>query len=479
MRSNFTSSTSGAEAATSGGPGDAAPAAPSAQPPATRFAQVAPGGALASSSVVESPSTHIPTHYYNVVADLPVKPAPMLNPKTHEPVKPEDLAPLFGSGLIKQELSTERYIEIPGPVREAYATYRPTPFIRATGLERAIGTRSRIYFKFEGASPLGSHKLNSSLAQAYYNKLDGVKKLTTETGAGQWGAALAYAGARFGLDVEVFQVRASYDQKPYRRYLMETYGATVHASPSERTQSGRRMREKFPDTTGSLGMAISEAVEVAATSGGTAHYALGSVLNQVLLHQSVIGQEAVDQLRQLEPRGADAIFGCVGGGSNFGGLAFPFLREALHGHSKAAIVAAEPLACPSITKGEFRYDFGDVAGLTPLMKMYTLGRDFVPSPIHAGGLRYHGMSPLLSHAVHEGYIKAVSVGQLDTFAAGVLTARAQGILPAPESTHAIAAALDYLRHEQEPKVVVIGVSGHGQLDLPAYEQYLHGQLKQA
>lgn len=430
-------------------------------------------------TVIESPTTHIPTHYLNIVPDFPTAPAPMLNPATHQPVTAEDLAPLFASALVEQELSTEPEIEIPAAVREAYATYRPTPFIRATGLERALGTRSRIYFKYEGASPLGSHKLNSALAQAYYNKLDGVAKLTTETGAGQWGSALAAAGARFGLEVEVFQVRASYEQKPYRRYLMETYGATLHASPSDLTESGRRMREQFPDTTGSLGMAISEAVEVAVRSGGKAHYALGSVLNQVLLHQTVIGQEAVDQLSQLEPGGADVVFGCVGGGSNFGGLVFPFLREVLRGRAKTQFVAAEPEACPSITQGEFRYDAGDVAALTPLMKMYTLGKDFVPSPIHAGGLRYHGMSPLISHAVHEGYINAVAVGQLDTFAAGVLTARSQGILPAPESTHALAAAIDYVKHESEPRVVVIGVSGHGQLDLPSYEKYLHGELKQA
>lgn len=430
----------------------------------------------ADAQVIESPATHIPTHWYNVVADLPTPPAPMLNPATREPVAPGDLAPLFASELVRQELSTERWTEIPAPVREAYATYRPTPFIRALGLERAVGTRSRIYLKYEGVSPLGSHKLNSSLPQAYYNKLDGVTTLTTETGAGQWGAALAYAGALFGLDVDVYQVRASFDSKPYRRYLMETYGATVHSSPSELTESGRAMRERFPDTTGSLGMAISEAVEVAAKSGGSAHYALGSVLNQVILHQSVIGQEAVDQLQQMEPGGADAVFGCVGGGSNFGGLAFPILREVLEGRSHARIVACEPTACPSITKGEFRYDAGDVAGMTPLMQMYTLGVDFVPSPIHAGGLRYHGMSPLVSHVVHEGLMSATAVTQTDAFAAGVLTARSQGILPAPESTHAIAAALDYVRAQEEPQVVVIGVSGHGHLDLPAYASYVHGEL---
>src|SRR5690606_3528145 len=335
---------------------------------------------------------------------------PHLHPATREPVAPEDLAPLFASGLIAQEVSTETYIAIPEPVREIYAMWRPSPLIRARRFEQALNTGARIYVKYEGVSPVGSHKRRSAVAQAYYNSIDGVRKLTTETGAGQWGSALAFAGAQFGLDIEVWQVRASYDSKPYRGHLIRTYGGTVHPSPSDLTEAGRAILASDPNTTGSLGMAVSEAVEVAASEPDT-RYALGSVLNHVVLHQSVIGQEAVAQLALVEPGGADAVFGCAGGGSNLAGLAFPFLREKIHGRSNPRVVAAEPAACPSITQGEYRYDHGDVAGLTPLLKMHTLGMDFVPDPIHAGGLRYHGMAPALSHTVELGLVEAVAISQ--------------------------------------------------------------------
>lgn len=416
----------------------------------------------------------VPTHWYNLAADLPEPIPPHLHPGTGAPVGPDDLAPLFPSALIAQEVTTERYVEIPEPVREIYARWRPAPLIRLKAFEKAIGTTSRLYAKYEGVSPVGSHKTNSAVAQAYYNHLDGVTKLTTETGAGQWGSALAFAGAQFGIDVEVWQVRASYESKPYRGYLIRTYGGTIHSSPSELTEAGRKILAATPDTTGSLGMAVSEAVE-AAVMDPDARYALGSVLNHVVLHQTVIGQEAVEQLALVEDGGADAVFGCAGGGSNLAGLAFPFIREKLAGRSDPLIVAAEPTACPSITKGEYRYDHGDVAGLTPLLKMHTLGSDFVPDPIHAGGLRYHGMSPALSHTVELGYVQGTAIEQDDAFAAGVTFARSQGIVPAPESTHAIAAAMKWVAEADEPKVVVIGLSGHGQLDLPAYAEYLDRQ----
>lgn len=416
----------------------------------------------------------VPSHWYNLAADLPEPIPPHLHPGTGEPVGPDDLAPLFPSGLIAQEVTTERYVEIPEPVREIYARWRPSPLIRLKAFEKAIGTTSRIYAKYEGVSPVGSHKTNSAVAQAYYNYLDGVTKLTTETGAGQWGSALAFAGAQFGIDVEVWQVRASYESKPYRGYLIRTYGGTIHSSPSTLTEAGRKILADTPDTTGSLGMAVSEAVE-AAVSDPEARYALGSVLNHVVLHQTVIGQEAVEQLALVEDGGADAVFGCAGGGSNLAGLAFPFIREKLEGRSDPLIVAAEPTACPSITKGEYRYDHGDVAGLTPLLKMHTLGSDFVPDPIHAGGLRYHGMSPALSHTVELGYVQGTAIDQDTAFAAGVTFARSQGIVPAPESTHAIAAAMQWVAEADEPKVVVIGLSGHGQLDLPAYAEYLESR----
>lgn len=420
----------------------------------------------------------IPTRWYNVAADLPKPCPPPLHPGTRQPLKPDDLAPLFPMALIRQEASQERWVEIPAAVREVYRLWRPTPLYRARSFEKALGTAARIYYKYEGASPVGSHKTNTSVAQAYYNAQEGVTKLTTETGAGQWGSALAFACGRFGLECEVWQVRASYDSKPYRRMLMETFGATVHSSPSEDTDAGRRMRERFPATTGSLGMAISEAVEAAATDP-KARYSLGSVLNHVVLHQSVIGQEALSQLAFFGESSVDVIVGCAGGGSNVAGLSFPFLGEHLSDGMKPRIVAVEPAACPSLTQGEYRYDFGDVAGMTPLLKMHTLGSDFVPDPVHAGGLRYHGMAPLLSHAKELGWITARAVKQRAAFAAGVMFARAEGIVPAPESAHAIAGACAELTEaggDGDGTVLLIGLSGLGVLDLPAYEDYLSGTM---
>ncbi|MGV0837868.1 TrpB-like pyridoxal phosphate-dependent enzyme [Mycolicibacterium thermoresistibile] len=420
-------------------------------------------------------TVEVPTHWYNLAAELDEPIPPHLHPGTREPVGPDDLAPLFPSGLIAQEASTEPYIAIPDEVRDIYAMWRPSPLIRARRFEQALNTGAHIYVKYEGVSPVGSHKANSAVAQAYYNHIDGVRKLTTETGAGQWGSALAFAGAQFGLEIEVWQVRASYESKPYRGHLIRTYGGTVHSSPSQLTESGRAILAADPNTTGSLGMAVSEAIEVAASEPDT-RYALGSVLNHVVLHQSVIGQEAVAQLAAVEPDGADIVFGCAGGGSNLAGLAFPFLREKIHGRSNPKVMAAEPTACPSLTQGEYRYDHGDVAGLTPLLKMHTLGMDFVPDPIHAGGLRYHGMAPAFSHTVELGLVEAVAISQHDAFSAGVQFARSQGIVPAPESTHAIAAAAAHVADDPREQVVVIGLSGHGQLDLPAYAEYLDGKF---
>ncbi|AEE45790.1 TrpB-like pyridoxal phosphate-dependent enzyme [Cellulomonas fimi] len=418
---------------------------------------------------VTVPST-VPTHWYNLAADLPEPCPPALHPGTREPLTPDDLAPLFPMALIAQEVSTERWVEIPQTVRELYALWRPSPLVRAVRLERALGTPARIYYKYEGVSPVGSHKPNTAVAQAYYNAVEGITKLTTETGAGQWGASLSMACALLGLRCEVWQVRASYDSKPYRRMQMETYGGVCHSSPSELTAAGRAILASDPETTGSLGMAISEAVEAAATDPA-AHYALGSVLNHVLLHQSVIGQEALAQLDEIG-EGADVVFGCAGGGSNLGGLAFPFLGRNLREGTTTRVVACEPAACPSMTQGEYRYDFGDVAGLTPLLKMHTLGKDFVPPPIHAGGLRYHGMAPMVSHAYELGLMSAIAVEQGDAFAAGIEFARAEGIIPAPESTHAVAGAIAHARAATEPETIVIGLSGNGILDLPAYHQYL-------
>lgn len=415
------------------------------------------------------PST-VPTHWYNLAADLPEPCPPALHPGTQEPLGPDDLAPLFPMALIMQEVSTERYVEIPQTVREIYALWRPSPLIRAYRLERVLGTPAKIFYKYEGVSPAGSHKPNTAVAQAYYNAVEGTTKLTTETGAGQWGASLSLACSLLGLECEVWQVRASYDAKPYRRFQMETYGGVCHPSPSDLTEAGRAMLAADPDTTGSLGMAISEAVEVAA-GDPRAHYALGSVLNHVLLHQSVIGIEALAQLDEIGET-ADILFGCAGGGSNLAGLSFPFIGRNLRDGATTKVVACEPAACPSLTEGEYRYDHGDVAGLTPLLKMHTLGKDFVPPPIHAGGLRYHGMAPMVSHALELGLLSAIAVDQDDAFRAGVEFARAEGIIPAPESTHAVAGAIAHARAATTDETIVIGLSGNGVLDLPAYASYV-------
>ncbi|MFI7119613.1 TrpB-like pyridoxal phosphate-dependent enzyme [Amycolatopsis sp. NPDC049868] len=419
----------------------------------------------------------MPTRWYNVVPDLPEPPPPPLHPGTREPVGPDDLAPLFPQALIAQEVSTERYIDIPEEVLDVYRLWRPSPLYRARRLEKALGTPARIYYKYEGVSPVGSHKPNTAVPQAFYNAAEGVTRLTTETGAGQWGSALAFASATFGLECEVWQVRASYDQKPYRKLMMETFGATVHPSPSELTESGRAILATDPNSTGSLGIAISEAVEQAAQAENT-RYALGSVLNHVLLHQTIIGEEALKQF-ELAGDTPDVLVGCTGGGSNFGGLAFPFLREKLAGRMDPVIRAVEPAACPTLTRGKYAYDFGDTAGLTPLLKMHTLGHDFIPDPIHAGGLRYHGMSPLISHIYELGLIDAVAIGQEDCFAAGVRFARTEGIIPAPEPTHALAACIqEALRCKEtgEEKVILTALCGHAHLDLPAYGAYLAGDI---
>src|SRR5579863_7154603 len=424
------------------------------------------------------PQDRIPRAWYNILADLPGPMAPPLHPGTLQPIGPEDLAPLFPMALILQEVSTEREIEIPDPVRQVYAQWRPSPLYRASRLERALDTPARIYYKYEGVSPAGSHKLNTAVAQAYFNKQDGTKRLATETGAGQWGSALSMACAFFGIECKVFMVRVSYDQKPYRRALMETFGATVSPSPSRETQSGRAILAEHPNSTGSLGIAISEAVEVAAQDPH-AKYSLGSVLNHVLLHQTVIGEEAIEQMA-MAGDDPDVIVGCTGGGSNFAGLALPFLGRKLKGKAKARIVAVEPAACPSLTKGRFTYDFGDTAHLTPLVKMHTLGSVFVPPGIHAGGLRYHGMGPLVSHMLDLGMIEAASVQQLESFAAGVQFARAEGILPAPEANHAVAGAIrEALRAKEEarPKTILFNLCGHGHFDMQAYIDYHAGKLR--
>jgi tryptophan synthase beta chain len=423
------------------------------------------------------PEEELPTHFYNIAADLPEPLPPPLHPATREPIGPEALAPLFPMELIKQEVSAERYIPIPEPVREAYRVYRPSPLIRALGLERSLDTPARIYYKYEGASPAGSHKPNTALAQAFYNREEGVHRLVTETGAGQWGSALAFAGALFGIETKVFMVKVSYEQKPYRRSFIETMGGTVVPSPSTETNAGRAVLAADPDSTGSLGIAISEAIEEAATREDT-KYSLGSVLNHVLLHQTVIGQEAQKQLAMAGEE-ADVVIGCAGGGSNFAGIAFPFLRDRLNGSSKTRFLAVEPASCPSLTKGEYRYDFGDTAGTTPLLKMYTLGNDFRPAPIHAGGLRYHGMAPMVSHLYALGLIEARAYAQNPCFEAAVQFARTEGLIPAPESSHAIKAAIDEAvaaRDAREERVIVFNLSGHGFFDMAAYDQYLAGEL---
>ena len=420
----------------------------------------------------------IPRAWYNIVADLPVAPAPVLHPGTGQPIGPADLAPLFPMELIKQVVSTEREIEIPEPVREAYRLYRPSPLYRAHRLEKALDTPAHIYYKYEGGSPSGSHKPNTAIPQAYYNKAEGATRLATETGAGQWGSALAFAGAVFGLEVKVYMVRASYDQKPYRRILMETYGAQVVASPSPETAYGRKVLEATPDNTGSLGIAISEAIEDTVTHPGT-HYSLGSVFDFVLLHQTVIGQESIEQMG-LAGEEPDVIIGCAGGGSNFAGLSFPWLGRTFRGGRKYRVIAVEPEAAPSLTRGVYAYDFGDTAQMTPLVKMHTLGHDFIPEPIHAGGLRYHGMAPLVSLLKDHGDIEARAVHQRSSFNAGVQFARAEGILPAPEPTHAIRAVIDEARAAKEAgeaRVILFNLCGHGHFDLAAYERYLNGTLE--
>jgi len=418
----------------------------------------------------------IPKQWYNIAADMPNPPKPPLHPATHQPVGPGDLTPIFPMALIEQEVSTQRWIDIPEEVLEKLALWRPSPLYRAHGLEAALGTPAKIYYKYEGVSPAGSHKPNTSIPQAYYNKKAGTRRIATETGAGQWGSSMAMAGAMFGLDVTVYMVRVSYDQKPYRRIAMETWGATVHASPSTVTQSGKKFLEADPDSPGSLGIAISEAVEDAATHGDT-NYALGSVLNHVCLHQTVIGLEAKKQLA-IAGDYPDVVIGCCGGGSNLAGVGFPFVADRIAGKN-VRVVAVEPVSCPTLTKGEFRYDFGDVAGLTPLMNMYTLGHDFMPPGIHAGGLRYHADSPLVCQLYHDGLIEAVAYGQTKCFEAAIQFAKTEGIIPAPESSHAVRCAIDEAmkaKEEGKERVILFNLSGHGYLDLTAYADFMAGKL---
>jgi len=421
----------------------------------------------------------MPRAWYNIVPDLPRPPEAVLHPGTMQPVGPADLAPLFPMALIMQEVSTEPYIEIPEAIRQVYLQWRPSPLYRARRLEKALDTPARIYYKYEGVSPVGSHKSNTAVAQVYYNKEAGVKKIATETGAGQWGSALAMAGAFFGVEIEVFMVKISYQQKPYRRNMMETYGATIHASPTNLTSAGRSILAKDPDNMGSLGIAISEAVEVAATSGGSIKYSLGSVLNHVLMHQTIIGEEAMLQMAQADDY-PDVVIGCAGGGSNMAGLIFPFIGAARRKGLKTRFLAAEPMSCPSLTKGVYAYDFGDTVGMTPLVKMHTLGHDFIPPGIHAGGLRYHGMSPLVSLLHDEGIIEAQAYHQLSVFEAAVQFARAEGIIPAPETGHAIRAVFDEAlkaKEAGEERVILFNLSGHGHFDMAAYEAYFSGKLQ--
>ncbi len=419
----------------------------------------------------------MPTQWYNLIADLPSPPPPPLHPGTLEPAGPEDFAPLFPMALIEQEVTTDRFVDIPGGVLDIYRVWRPSPLFRAHRLEQLLDTPARIYYKYEGVSPAGSHKPNTAVPQAYYNHQEGVTKLTTETGAGQWGTSLAFATAQYGMECEIWQVAASYRAKPHRRTMMEVWGATVHPSPSMETEFGRALLAEDPDHPGSLGIAISEAVAMAVADPQT-RYALGSVLNHVLLHQTIIGEEALLQLAKIGET-PDLLVGCTGGGSNFGGLSFPFLREKLAGRMNPIIRCVEPAACPSLTRGEYRYDFGDTAGMTPLMKMHTLGHSFIPDPIHAGGLRYHGMSPLVSHLYELGLVEAEAIGQVECFEGALRFARTEGILPAPEPTHAIAAAIREAlacRESGEEKVILTALCGHGHLDLAAYETFLAGEM---
>ncbi|MEM9190095.1 MAG: TrpB-like pyridoxal phosphate-dependent enzyme [Myxococcota bacterium] len=421
--------------------------------------------------------SEIPTRWYNIVADMPNKPMPPIHPATHQPIGPDALAPLFPMALIEQEVSAEPWIEIPEPVRDVYRQWRCTPLYRALGLEKALGTRAKIFYKYEGVSPSGSHKPNTAVAQAFYNKNEGVKKITTETGAGQWGSALSYACQRFGLDCEVYMVRISYDQKPYRKMMMQTWGADVYPSPSDRTEAGRKILEGDADSPGSLGIAISEAVEMA-VKDDTTKYSLGSVLNHVLMHQTVMGQEA---LKQMEMAGElpDIVIAPFGGGSNFAGLAFPFLRLNLTEGKKIRCVASEPTSCPKLTRGVFRYDFGDSIGMTPLLPMYTLGHTFVPAKIHAGGLRYHGAGVVVSQLLKDGLIEAEAIDQLESFEAGVTFARAEGIIPAPEANHAVASAVREAKKADEAgtsPTILFNLCGHGHFDMSAYEAYFAGKL---
>ena len=420
----------------------------------------------------------LPKFWYNINADMPVPPTPVLNPQTKEPVTPEFLSVLFPMELIQQEVSTERYIEIPEEVREIYKLWRPTPLIRARRLEKALDTPAHIYFKHEGTSAAGSHKPNTAVAQAYYNKKEGVKALTTETGAGQWGSALSLACNFFDLDLEVYMVKISYNQKPYRRVMMEAYGAQVFASPTDRTNFGRSILAEDPDSPGSLGIAISEAVETAVMSNGKKKYSLGSVLNHVLMHQTVVGEETLKQMN-LAGEYPDVVIGCVGGGSNYSGLAYPFMRQKLLEDLSTRFVAVEPTATPTLTKGLYAFDYGDAAKMAPIVKMFTLGHRFVPPPIHAGGLRYHGMAPSLCALYDAGYIEAVAVSQLPTFEAAVLFARSEGIIPAPETAHAIRVAIDEAldaKEKGEERVILFNFSGHGDFDMTAYQAYLGGEL---
>lgn len=421
----------------------------------------------------------LPKFWYNIHADSPVPPTPVLHPGTMEPVTPDFLSVLFPMDLILQEISTERYIEIPEEVLEIYKLYRPTPLLRARRLEKALDTTAHIYYKYEGVSPAGSHKPNTAIAQAFYNKKGGTKAMTTETGAGQWGSALAFACQVFDLGLEIYMVKVSYQQKPYRRNLMETYGSKVYASPTDRTEYGRSVLAQDPNNPGSLGIAISEAVEAAATSNGAKKYGLGSVLNHVLLHQTVIGEESLKQM-DLANEYPDVVIGCVGGGSNFAGIAYPFLRENLKNGKRTRLLAVEPTATPSLTKGVYTFDYGDTAKMAPIVKMHTLGHDFIPPSIHAGGLRYHGMAPSICALYDAGYLEAVAVKQKTTFEAAIQFARTEGIIPAPESAHAIRAAIDEAldaREKGEKRVILFNLSGHGNFDMAAYEAYLSGKLE--
>lgn len=423
--------------------------------------------------------SRVPKAWYNINADFPTAPTPVLHPGTKEPVTPDFLSVLFPMSIIGQEISTERWVEIPEPVREIYKLWRPTPLFRARRLEQALDTPAHIYYKYEGASPVGSHKPNTAVAQAFYNKEAGTKALTTETGAGQWGSALAMACNFFGLDLEVYMVRVSYEQKPYRRVIMKTYGADVYASPTDRTQFGRAVLAQNADSPGSLGIAISEAVEVAATSNGAKKYSLGSVLNHVLMHQTVIGLETLEQM-EMAGEYPDIVIGCAGGGSNFAGFAYPFLHQNFTNGMKTRVIAVEPTSCPTLTRGQYAFDYGDTAAMAPIVKMHTLGHTFVPPGIHAGGLRYHGMAPGVSALVNNGDVEARAVPQLATFEAAVQFARAEGILPAPESAHAVRTALDealVCKESGEKKVIAFNLSGHGHFDMGAYDAYFKGELQ--